>query len=124
MTYGKKDFALDTKYIQSQDEATGLMKWLVEKVTKPRKSIGVKIFSIPTIQLGDITKWKEWDIDYKSIDLVLSGSPCQDLSIAGKRSGINGSRSSLFYVFIEILEHIQSLNPNVLFLQENVGSAS
>ena len=77
-----------------------------------------------TIQLGDITKWKEWDIDYKSIDLVLSGSPCQDLSIAGKRSGINGSRSSLFYVFIEILEHIKSLNPNVLFLQENVGSAS
>ena len=77
-----------------------------------------------TIQVGDVTKWKEWDIDWKSIDLVLSGSPCQDLSAAGKRAGINGSRSSLFFVFIEILEHIKSLNPNVLFLQENVGSAS
>jgi len=54
MTYGKKDFALDATYIQSQDEASGLMKWLIEKITKPRKSIGVKIFSIPTIQLGDI----------------------------------------------------------------------
>jgi hypothetical protein len=54
MTYGKKDFALDTPYIQSQDEASGLMKWLVEKITKPRKAIGVKIFAIPTIQLGDI----------------------------------------------------------------------
>ena len=77
-----------------------------------------------TIQVGDVTKWKEWDIDWKSIDLILSGSPCQDLSAAGKRAGINGSKSSLFFVFVEILEHIKSLNPKVLFLQENVGSAS
>ena len=77
-----------------------------------------------TIQVGDVTKWREWDIDWKSIDLVLSGSPCQDLSAAGKRVGINGKKSSLFFVFVEILEHIKSLNPNVLFLQENVGSAS
>ena len=77
-----------------------------------------------TIQVGDVTKWREWDIDWKSIDLVLSGSPCQDLSAAGKRAGINGKKSSLFFVFVEILEHIKSLNSNVLFLQENVGSAS
>ena len=77
-----------------------------------------------TIQVGDVTKWKEWDIDWESIDLILSGSPCQDLSAAGKRAGINGSRSSLFFVFVEILEHIKTLNPKVLFLQENVGSAS
>jgi len=77
-----------------------------------------------TIQVGDVTKWREWNIDWKTIDLVLSGSPCQDLSAAGKRAGINGSKSSLFFVFVEILEHIKSLNPKVLFLQENVGSAS
>ncbi len=76
-----------------------------------------------TIQVGDVTKWQQWDIDWKSIDLVLSGSPCQDLSAAGKRAGINGKKSSLFFVFVEILEHIKSLNPKVLFLQENVGSA-
>lgn len=76
-----------------------------------------------TIQVGDVTKWREWNIDWKSIDLVLSGSPCQDLSIAGSRTGINGNKSSLFWVFIEILEHIKSLNPNVIFFQENVGSA-
>jgi len=67
--------------------------------------------------------WKEWDIDWQSIDLVLSGSPCQDLSIAGKRAGINGKRSSLFWVFIDIYNHIKVKNPNVLFFQENVGSA-
>jgi DNA-cytosine methyltransferase len=77
-----------------------------------------------TIQVGDVTKWREWNIDWKSIDLVLSGSPCQDLSAAGKRAGINGKKSSLFFTFVEILEHIKTLNPKVLFLQENVGSAS
>jgi len=77
-----------------------------------------------TIQVGDITKWREWNIDWKSMDVVGSGSPCQDLSAAGKRAGINGSRSSLFFVFVEIYEHIKALNPNVIFFQENVGSAN
>ena len=76
-----------------------------------------------TIQVGDVTKWREWDIDWKSIDLVLSGSPCQDLSAAGKRAGLDGKKSSLFWVFVDILNHIKSFNPDVLFLQENVGSA-
>lgn len=76
-----------------------------------------------TIQLGDVNNWREWDIDWESIDLLLSGSPCKDLSVAGKRAGINGSNSGLFWKFIEIYEHIKSLNPNVIFFQENVGSA-
>lgn len=77
-----------------------------------------------TIQVGDVTKWREWDIDWKTVDLILSGSPCQDLSIAGKRAGIEGKKSSLFFVFVDILNHVKKLNPNVFFLQENVGSAS
>ena len=76
------------------------------------------------IQVGNIENWKEWDIDWKTIDFIGSGSPCQDLSVAGKRAGINGSRSSLFFTFVEILEHVKKLNPNVKFLQENVGSAN
>jgi hypothetical protein len=54
LTYGVNDFALDAPYIQSQDEASDMMSWLVSKITKPRKSIGLKIFAMPTIQLGDI----------------------------------------------------------------------
>ena len=78
-----------------------------------------------TIQVGDVTKWREWDIDWKSIDLILSGSPCQDLSAANKeRLGLKGKKSSLFFVFIEILEHIKKLNPKIIFFQENVGSAN
>lgn len=58
MTYGKKDFSISTPYIQTQDEANGLMKWLLSKIIKPRKSIGLRIFSNPIIQLGDIVSVK------------------------------------------------------------------
>ena len=65
MTYGKKDFSLDSDYIQTQDSANSLMKWIISKIMKPRKSIGVKLFATPTLQLGDIV-----NIDYNenSID--------------------------------------------------------
>jgi hypothetical protein len=53
-TYGKNEFSLDTQYLQSQDAATEMMGWLVSKITKPRKSIGIEIFANPMIQLGDI----------------------------------------------------------------------
>jgi len=70
--------------------------------------------------LGDITKWKEWNIDWKSVDLILAGTPCQALSIAGKQNGFNDPRSNLFHVFAEILDHVKSINPEVKFLLENV----
>lgn len=76
------------------------------------------------IQVGDIRDWREWDIDWSSIDFIGSGSPCQNLSSIGKREGLNGEKSSLFFAFIDILNHCKSVNPNVKFLQENVGSAS
>ena len=77
-----------------------------------------------TIQLGDIKNWRNWDIDWSEITFIGSGSPCQDLSAAGRQNGINGSRSKLFFTFIEILNHVRKLNPKVIFLQENVGSAN
>lgn len=74
-----------------------------------------------TVQLGDVTKWREWDIDWASINLVLAGSPCQGFSFAGKQLAFDDPRSKLFFVFIDILNHIRSLNPDVLFLLENVN---
>lgn len=41
------------------------------------------------------------------VDVITFGSPCQDLSIAGKRSGIDGSRSSLFYQAVRIIEEMR-----------------
>lgn len=57
-THGKKEFSLDAPYIQSRDDANSMMAWLSSKIMKPRKAIGVKIFSMPTIQLGDIVNIK------------------------------------------------------------------
>jgi len=72
------------------------------------------------IQLGDITKWKEWDINLGSIDLLLAGFPCQSWSLAGKQKGILDERGKLVYCMINILSEIRKTNPNVKFLFENV----
>ena len=74
-----------------------------------------------TIHLGDVTKWRDWDIDWEHIDLILAGSPCQGFSFAGQMLAFDDPRSALFFVFADILNHVKSLNPNVLFLLENVN---
>jgi site-specific DNA-cytosine methylase len=73
-----------------------------------------------TIQLGDVTKWREWDIDWASIDLLIGGSPCQGFSFAGKQLAFDDPRSALFFEYLNILNHIKKVNPNVKFLLENV----
>lgn len=72
------------------------------------------------IRLGDVTKWKDWDIDWSSIDLLIGGSPCQGFSLAGKQLNFKDERSKLFFEYVEILEHIKEQNPKMLFLLENV----
>ena len=73
-----------------------------------------------TIQLGDVEKWREWDIEWEEIDLLLAGSPCQGFSLAGKMLGHDDPRSRLYWVFLDILHHVQNINPNVKYLLENV----
>lgn len=73
-----------------------------------------------TIQLGDVEKWREWNIEWEEIDLLLAGSPCQGFSLAGKMLGHDDPRSRLYWVFLDILHHVQKLNHNVKYLLENV----
>lgn len=56
--------------------------------------------------------------DYEWIDLLIWGPPCQDLSIAGKRAWLEGSRSSLFWEYVRILNEAKPK----FFLVENVAS--
>lgn len=73
-----------------------------------------------TIQLGDITNWREWDIDWARIDLVTGGFPCQAWSIAGKQLGDKDERGMLFWTMLDIMKHVKYHNPKADFLIENV----
>jgi len=81
-----------------------------------------------TVQLGDIRQIKGlWGgkiaggnrvITTGKIDLMIGGSPCQDLSIAGKRKGLTGERSGLFWEYVRLLKEIKPR----YFILENVAS--
>ena len=71
-----------------------------------------------TIQLGDVRGIDA--VRLPKIDLILAGSPCQGFSFAGKRLNFEDPRSALFFEFIRILGEAKTLNPQVLFLLENV----
>jgi len=73
-----------------------------------------------TIQLGDVTDWREWDIDWASIDLVTGGFPCQAWSMAGKQLGDKDERGMLFWTMLDIMKHVKYRNTGANFLIENV----
>ena len=61
--YGKSSFAIESMYIQDQDTAENLIGWIVGKSLRPRKVVGIDLFSMPILQLGDIV-----NINYKNND--------------------------------------------------------
>jgi len=72
------------------------------------------------VALGDVTKWREWNIDWSSIDLVGAGFPCQAWSVAGKQLGDKDERGMLFWTTLEIITEVLKHNPKAKFLMENV----
>lgn len=72
MIYGNNEFSIEAPYIQTQDSANSLMGWIIDKLMTPKRSVGVNIFSIPTLQLGDIVS-----INYKdsnNLDMITSSN--------------------------------------------------
>ncbi len=69
-----------------------------------------------SICLGSVENVRTDTID--NIDLLIGGSPCQNLSICGNRKGLSGEQSKLFYEFVRILEETKP----IYFLLENVSS--
>lgn len=57
--------------------------------------------------LGDMTEYKEWNIDGESIDLVCGGTPCQSFSVAGLRKGMDDPRGSLVFAFLGVVNTIK-----------------
>ena len=56
--------------------------------------------------LGDITKLNGAEIPV--VDCITGGSPCQDLSVAGKRAGLAGERSGLFMEQIRVVKEMRA----------------
>ena len=69
------------------------------------------------IEIGDVN-----DVNFKDfvggIDLLMGGSPCQNLSICGNREGLEGDKSSLFFKFVEALNIIK---PKYFLLENNAS---
>lgn len=73
-----------------------------------------------TIQLGDIIKIKSEALP--TIDLLIGGSPCQDISNLNKfKKGLDGEKSGLFYQYYRLWKE---LNPLYFFLENVSGSTS
>ena len=74
--------------------------------------------------LGDITKISGSDI--ACVDCITFGSPCQDLSIAGKRAGLAGARSGLFMEAVRVIKEMREISGGIyptFAIWENVPGA-
>lgn len=60
---------------------------------------------------GDVTTVSGYDLT--PVDCITFGSPCQDLSVAGKRAGLDGNRSGLFFEAVRIIEEMRSATESV-----------
>ena len=75
-------------------------------------------------QLGDVTKWREWDIDWSSIDMLIGGSPCQGFSFAGKQAGTLASVNGEMEIvatrekYLKLKARKENLE-NIIFLSES-----
>lgn len=76
------------------------------------------------LHLGDITKLNGAEIE--PVDFITFGSPCQDLSVAGKRAGLQGERSVLFMEAVRIIKEMRGATngryPQIV-MWENVPGA-
>ena len=87
--------------------------------------MAVSKYHFPEVQqLGDITKLDGAELP--PVDIICAGSPCQDLSIAGKREGLAGERSGLFRKAIDIVRGMRKATNGEYpkwFVWENVPGA-
>lgn len=55
--------------------------------------------------LGDMTRFREWDIERDAVDVLVGGTPCQSFSVAGLRKGLDDPRGNLALTFVAMVDH-------------------
>lgn len=104
-------------------------RYLASEINIPAMEVSFTNHHLDVTQMGDVknivrlfgkeSRYFRADGGAPKIDLLIGGSPCQDLSIAKQnREGLKGARSGLFYEYLRIL---QELKPT-WFILENVAS--
>lgn len=78
-------------------------KWAAEIEPFPIRVTSVRFPNMT--HLGNISEVSGAEIE--PVDIITFGSPCQDMSVAGKREGLGGNRSSLFYEAIRIIKEMR-----------------
>lgn len=116
-----------TAMVSLKKAGIGVRAYYASEIDKYAMQVSAKNFP-EIMQLGSVTAFKEMGaggvspmaiIKTNSIDLLIGGSPCQDLSIAGKdRKGLDGARSGLFWDYVRILNEVKPK----YFILENVAS--
>lgn len=56
---------------------------------------------------GDLTKYKDWNIERGSVDVLIGGTPCQSFSVAGLRKGMDDPRGNLALAFVGLVDHVR-----------------
>jgi DNA (cytosine-5)-methyltransferase 3A len=121
-------------------------KYYASEVDKYAEKLSECCYPGEIDRMGSIMNWREWLIDWATIDLFIGGSPCQGFSMAGKMAGtaaiLDGekhivdsrekylelkeagaeflSQSFLFWEYVLLLDHVKQCNPKVKFFLENV----
>ena len=69
--------------------------------------VAVTRMNFPTMKhLGSVTKINGAEVE--PVDVITFGSPCQDMSVAGKREGLRGERSGLFFEAVRIIKEMRA----------------
>ena len=104
LTYGEMFAGYGGLGMGVQSVLGGAMSWCAEFDAAPSKILAAHWPTVPN--LGDVTK-----VDWASVpkvDVITGGSPCQDLSHAGKRAGMKaGTRSGLWASMCDAIEIIR-----------------
>ena len=86
----------------------GVIAGIIPKWAAEIEPFQIRVTSIrfPNMtHLGNISEVSGSEIE--PVDIITFGSPCQDMSVAGKREGLSGNRSSLFYEAIRIIKEMR-----------------
>ncbi|MCP9207820.1 DNA cytosine methyltransferase [Streptomyces sp. NEAU-Y11] len=94
----------------------GRVAWVADNDPSKALILARRFPGVPN--LGDITEIDWSTLSEHGVDIITAGFPCQDISNAGKRVGIEGSRSG---IWANVSDAVRILQPRLVFL-ENVSA--